>query len=99
MAPIELQAAVYYNASSLLSDDAGVRLGTATPLGLARFLPRRDEIFTAIFATWNTLDAIMWARSRIQKNSTNAAGDAVMEFTVGGKHTWQTGYLSEVQVR
>mmetsp|Transcript_24454 Transcript_24454/g.55989 ORF Transcript_24454/g.55989 Transcript_24454/m.55989 type:complete len:302 (-) Transcript_24454:101-1006(-) len=96
---ITLGAPINYTDANLLAVDAIDRLNSKTPLGRARFLPRGDEVFTAIFATWNTLDAMMWVHTRLSRNRTSSQGHVVSETYVGGRHAWQTGYLREVQVR
>ena len=95
MAPAVLHPFATYNTSTLPSALAEIRLDRGTSLGRARFRPAGDEVMPAIFATWNILDATMYARSRLIHNDSSGKSEEY----VGRKHVWQTGYLREVQVR
>ena len=86
MPPVDLGARLNFTEVSLPPDVAVSRLTTGTPLGRARFLPASGETFAAIFATWNTLDAIMWARTRLIQNKTDENGRTVTKVYVGGRH-------------
>eukprot|EP00966_Prymnesium_polylepis_P147070 3397286-Prymnesium_polylepis.2 len=87
MAPVALGARLNLTEDSLPPDVAVGRLIAGTPLGRARFLPAgADETFAAIFATWNTLDAVMWARTRLVQNETDESGRTASKVYVGGRH-------------
>ena len=89
---------------------ARIRLSRGTPLGAARFLPEsEEEALLGIFASWNMLDAQMYAMTRMRRNDSEMAelrsrqGKALPanhgHEHVERKHLWQTGYLRELQLR
>ena len=93
-----LRASVTYNESTVPASLAVGRMlrGPLVPLGAAAFTARSEqEALLATFATWNMLDAIMFERSRLIRDRKNGS----MSVNVGRAHSWQTGYVREVQVR
>ena len=93
-----LRASVIYNESTVPANLAVGRMlrGPLVPLGAAAFTARsEEEALLATFATWNMLDAIMFERSRLIRDRKNGS----MSVNVGRAHSWQTGYVREVQVR
>ena len=93
-----LRASVTYNESTVPASLAVGRMlrGPLVPLGAAAFTARSEqEALLATFATWNMLDAIMFERSRLIRDRKNGS----MSINVGRAHSWQTGYVREVQVR
>ena len=55
------------------------------PLGAAAFVPQtEDEALTAIFASWNMLDAVMFERSRLIRERKNRT----LSINVGRMHAW-----------
>ena len=105
-----LDARQNFSAETLPVGLARIRLNRGTPLGAARFLPEsEEEALLGIFASWNMLDAQMYAMTRIRRNESEMAelrrrqGNALPanhgHEHVERKHTWQTGYLRELQLR
>ena len=94
----QLNAVATYDQANLPPSLAGSRMkrGPLVPLGAAAFTATsEEEALLAAFATWNMLDAIMFERSRLIRERRNGS----VSINVGRAHSWQTGYVREVQLR
>jgi len=99
-----------FSAETLPAGLARIRLNGGTPLGVARFLPNsEEEALLGIFASWNMLDAQMYAMTRMLRNESemrelrsrqgNALPGNYGHEMVDRTHMWQSGYLRELQLR
>ena len=105
-----LDAMHSFSAETLPAGLARIRLNGGTPLGVARFLPNsEEEALLGIFASWNMLDAQMYAMTRMLRNESemrelrsrqgNALPGNYGHEMVDRSHMWQSGYLRELQLR
>lgn len=105
-----LDARQNFSAETLPPSLSRIRLSRRTPLGAARFFPdSEEEALLGIFASWNMLDAQMYAMTRLLRNESemyelkkrhgNSLPASYGREHVARHHLWQAGYLREVQLR